>query len=344
MVRPMKIKEDSVKQLAEQIKNSKTLMIVSIKSLPSKQFQDIKKSIRGHAKVKVAKKNIMIRALKKIEKESILGLEKYIQENFAFTISDLEGFELAAILSKKKNPVFAKAGQIAPEDIEVKAGPTDLVPGPAISELGNLGLQVAVEDGKISIKQSKIVLKEGQTINADAASILQKLNIQPFSVGLEPVVIYDIESEKIYTDIKVDSEEAAEELRTAVGKSLGFAQKIVYYCKDTIGYLLAKANADGSALEKLQPVEEVKEEKKEEVKEDTSNTTEEKSEEAPVSEAKDEEKKEEEENSNTSKDKESETRVSESNDSNQNLEDNKDNEKQEEEKEDTQLNQPGGNA
>jgi len=244
-------KAKSVKVLADKISNSRTLMIVSIKSLPSRQFQEIKKSIREHALVRVAKKNIMLRAIKAVGKESIMPIEEFIQENCAFAISDLEGYELAGILSRKKTPVFAKAGQEATEDIEVKEGPTDLVPGPAISELGSLGLQVSVEDGKIAIKKSKVVIRAGGVINETAASIFQKLNIQPFSVGLNPIVIYDVQNEKMYTDIRIDSEESIIQLQTAAGKALGFAQKIVYYCKETIGYLLAKANTHAQALEKL---------------------------------------------------------------------------------------------
>lgn len=246
------VKEKAVKALAEKIKNAKTLMIVSIKGLPSKQFQMIKKAVREHALVQVAKKNIMIRAIDAIGKNSILDLKKYVQENSAFVISDMEGYELAGILTQKKNPVNAKTGQIALEDIEVKAGPTDLVPGPAISELGSVGLQVSVENGKLSIKNPKIIANKGQKISAEIASILQKLNIQPFSVGLEPVAIFDVEHEKIYTNIKINPKEAAINLKSAAGKALGFAQKIVYYCKQTIGYLLAKANSQVNALNKLQ--------------------------------------------------------------------------------------------
>ena len=150
------LKEKQVKNLVEIISKAKTLMLVSIKSLPSKQFQEIKKSIREHASVKVAKKNITLRVIKNIGGK-ILELNKYIKSDCAFVISDLEGFELAGILAKKKTPIYAKAGQMAQEDIEVKQGPTDLVPGPAISELGSLGLQVAVKNGKISIKKSKVV-------------------------------------------------------------------------------------------------------------------------------------------------------------------------------------------
>ena len=51
-----KTKKESVKKLAKQIKNAKTLMIVNVKNLPSRQFQEIKKTIREHALVKIAKK------------------------------------------------------------------------------------------------------------------------------------------------------------------------------------------------------------------------------------------------------------------------------------------------
>ena len=253
------VKEKAVNKLVDKMQHAKTIMVINIKGLPSKQFQEIKKAIREYAEISVAKKNIIIRAIEKFGKKSIVPLKKNILENCALAISDMEGYELAGILSQKKTPVAAKAGQEAPEDIKVMSGPTDLVPGPAISELGAIGLQVAVEGGKLSIKKSKVVVTKGQTINETTASILQKLNIMPFTVGLEPLAVYDVQEEKIYTDIKVDSEKARASLINAAGKSLGFAQKIIYYCKETIGYLLAKANADGNALGKLKPKEESKE-------------------------------------------------------------------------------------
>jgi large subunit ribosomal protein L10 len=242
-------KAKDVKELVEQIKNSRTLMIVSIRSLPSKQFQEIKKSVREYAPIKVAKNNIILRAVKGLEKSSALSLEKYIKENCAFALSNLEGFELAGMFLKKKNPVFAKAGQIAPCDIEIKAGPTNLVPGPAISELGALGLQVSVENGKLSIKASKVVVKKGQAISDGVAAVLQKLNIQPFTVGLEPLVIYDVKEEKIYTDIKIDSENMKKTLIENARKAVGFAQKIAYYCKETIGYFLIKGSVEAKAID-----------------------------------------------------------------------------------------------
>ena len=257
-----KKKEELVNSLIEKIKNSKTLMIVSIKGLPSKQFQNIKKSLRGDAEIIVAKKNIFLRTLKGFGKAN--DLENYINENCAFAFSDLDGFELARLLNKNKTPIFAKAGQTAPRDIEIKEGPTDLMPGPAISELGALGIQIAVEDGKIAIKKSKIIVKEGQEIKENAAALLQKLNIQPFTIGLEPLIVYDNETGKIYINIKINTEEAIKSLKEASAKALGFAQKIIYYCKETIGYFLGKANSHEKALDKLIKTEEVKIKNKEE--------------------------------------------------------------------------------
>lgn len=244
----IKSKEKQVKELSDKILKVNTLIVASIKNLPSKQFQEIKKMMRNQADIKVSKKNIMIRAIKNTEKSNILELENYIRSDCIFVISDIEGFQLAGILSKRKTPVFAKAGQIADEDIEVKKGPTELVPGPAISELGSLGLQISVEGGKISIKQSKIIVKKGHSINEAAASILQKLNIQPFKIGLEVLAVYDVKKEKIYTDVKIDSEKNIQELRDGMVRSLGLAQKISYYCKEAIGYFLSKASLNEKIL------------------------------------------------------------------------------------------------
>jgi large subunit ribosomal protein L10 len=241
------LKEKQVSELSNKINNAKTLMIASIKGLPSKQFQNIKKSVRDYALVKVASKNILLRALKS---SKVSSLEDYVGAECVFIISDLDAYELAGILAQKKTPVFAKAGQVAEDDIEVSDGPTDLVPGPAISELGALGLQVAVEDGKISIKAKKVVVSKGETISEGAASIFQKLNIMPFSVGLQVNVAYDVGSKKIFTEMKIDPEGYTEELKVASGKALGFAQKILYFCKETIGHFLLKGNADANVMKK----------------------------------------------------------------------------------------------
>jgi large subunit ribosomal protein L10 len=252
-----KKKLEAVEELTNLIKESRSIVMVSVKDLPSSQYQQIKKKLRENAEIKVIKKNIINKAIDNIEKGSIKNLKKYLKEDIALIFSKLDPFELSAILSKNKSAARAKIGQEVPEDIEVEAGPTELIPGPVVSELGGLGIPFAIEDGKINIKQSKIILKAGEKVTEAAASIMSKLDMKPMSVGLEPVLAYDAKEDKIFEDIKVDSEALIEEMKTLSGKALAFAVSIAYACKDTIKFLLAKAKSHEDALSGL-----IKEEKK----------------------------------------------------------------------------------
>lgn len=240
-----------VKELAEAIKGSSALLLLSIKSLPSPQLQKAKKEIRGRADIKVVKKNILLRAIDETKMPGIEGLKQYIQSDCALALSKEDAFGLAGWLSENKSPVSAKEGQIAEEDIKVEAGPTELMPGPAISELGALGLKVSVEEGKIAIREGKVVVKKGDKVSAGAASVFQKLDIKPFMVGVNVMVIYDAKADKIYKDIKIDRKKALADLVLSQAKALGFAIGIAYPSKNTIGFLLAKANAHLNALNKL---------------------------------------------------------------------------------------------
>jgi len=244
-------KTKTVEELANLMKTSNSIVIVSIKNLRSSQFHAIKKKLRENAVIKVAKKNVMNRVIDKIEKGSIKNFKKYLKEDQAFIFSKLDPFELSAILSKNKSMARAKAGQIINEDIVVEPGPTELVPGPIISELGAVGLKFSIEEGKINIREKKVILKAGGKVSEAQASIMAKLDMRPVAVGLEPVLAYDAKEDKIYEDIKIDSEKLIEELKRSYGKTLAFAVKIAYACKDTIGFLLAKANAEEKTIEKL---------------------------------------------------------------------------------------------
>ena len=233
------------------IKNKKTILIASIKNLPSAKFQEIGKKLRGKAEVRVPKKNLIIKALDSSGNEVVKKLKEQINDNIAILFSDMDAFDLALELIKNKSPTKAKAGQEALQDIEVQAGPTDLIPGPAISELGSLGIQIQIEKGKINIKEPKVIVKKGQKISAGAADIMSKLDIKPFLVGFIPLSAFDAKENKIYSDIKIDREETLKELKTAYGKALAFAVEIGYTTKETIKFLIGKAGMHEKALSAL---------------------------------------------------------------------------------------------
>ena len=253
-------KKKLVVELSNLIKNKKTILIASIKDIPSSQYQEIVKKLRGKAIVKVPKKNIIFRALDSSGNEAIKKLRDHIKENIAVLFSDIDAFELAAELISKKSPVKAKPGQESVKNIEIREGPTDLIPGPAITELGVLGIQIKIEKGKIHIKEPKIIVKEGEKISATAADIMNKFDIKPFLVGFIPLAAFDTKEGKLYLDIKIDKEKTLKDLKTAFGKALPFAVEIGYISDDTIKFMIGKAGAEGKVLEGLAPKEKVKEE------------------------------------------------------------------------------------
>lgn len=233
----------AVQDIKDLINNSKTVLIASIKNIPGSQFQEIGKKLRGTAIVKVPKKNLVKRAFNESKKVKIKELVDQLKDSFALLFSDLDSYELAGVLLKNRTAAKAKTGQIAPEDIEVPAGPTDLVPGPAISELGALGIQIKIQGGKIEIREPKVIAKKGTAISQGAAEIMSKLDIKPFSIGFKPVCAYDSVEDKIYLDIKIDREGILASLLDSYARALPFALEISYVTEDTVKLMIQKAGS-----------------------------------------------------------------------------------------------------
>jgi len=248
-------KKKAVLDLSKLLKEKKTFLIASIKNIPGSQFQEIVKKLRGKAIVKVPKKNLILKALDSSKDEEIKKIREKIGDSFALLFSDTDCFELAIDLIRKKSPAKAKVGQIALEDIEIPAGPTDLVPGPAISELGALGIQIQIENGKITIKSPKVIAKKDSKISQGAADMMSKLDIKPFTIGFIPVAAFDNELKIFYPDINIDPDKTLEDLKESYGRALPFAVQVGYATSETITFLIGKAGMHEKVIEKLQSQE-----------------------------------------------------------------------------------------
>jgi large subunit ribosomal protein L10 len=259
----------AVEDLKNLIENKKTILIASIKNLPASQFQEICKKLREKAIVKFPKKNLIIRALDSSGKEAIKNLKEKVGESVAVLFSDLDVFELAGELLASKSLAKAKAGQEATEDVEVQAGPTDLLPGPAISDLGAVGIDIQIEKGKITIRNPKVIVKKGEKVSSAAAEVMNKLDIKPFSVGFTPLCAFDNQEGKFYSELKIDKEGTLKELKVAFGKALPFAVEINYSNEETIKFLIGKVGSHEKVIsDKVNSAGDVVDNKKEEDNQD----------------------------------------------------------------------------
>ncbi|MCD6371583.1 MAG: 50S ribosomal protein L10 [Candidatus Aenigmarchaeota archaeon] len=245
-----KWKIEQINQLAEKLKGAPTIAIVNIKGMPAKEFHVLRDKLRGNVDIKVYKKTIIKFALDRVKNElrDIDKLKENLGEMPALIFSNLTPFKIAKLLAENKAPTFAKAGDIAPRDIVIEAGPTPFTPGPMVSELGKLGLKVKVEGGKIVIQQPTTIVKEGEEISAPVAELLMKLGIQPMEIGLELESAW--EDGFVYNKeiLRFDVNEYLGRLSNAASRAFILSIGLAYPTKENISILISKAYNEAKVL------------------------------------------------------------------------------------------------
>lgn len=247
-------KEEKIKvveELSKLMDSYPIIGFVDMRKLPTKQFQEIKKGLGENVIIKITKKTVIRFAIRKLKKENIAELERSIPLQPGLVVTKLSPFQFYKNVHQLKSSTYAKEGDIAGNDVEIKKGPTNLLPGPVISEFAKVKIPAGVEGGKIAIKKDVVVAKKGDVISSDLASILRKLNIEAAEVKLNVVVLY--ENGQIFkTDILKLVEEYPERMKEAFGQALNLSIAIGYPTKENVKYLLSKAYQEAKALEKLE--------------------------------------------------------------------------------------------
>ena len=242
-------KRDKVMNLAKEISSSKTVAVLNMEDLPSRELQKIRKNVGDKVNLRMTRKTLLRLALDASGRKSASKLVEHIDEGMpALLLSELDSFELWQLLKENMSESPAKPGQKAPFDIIIPAGPTSFAPGPILGELGDVGIKAGINAGKIEIKEDSLVVKEGEEINEKLSAILSRLNIRPMKMGLNLIVSLEDETLFLRKTLDVDSEEYAKDL----GKSYSDAVKLAYsqsILTDKVkDLLLVKANADATKL------------------------------------------------------------------------------------------------
>lgn len=234
-----KDKPKEVEKIVHLIESYPIIGILNIYKLPSRQLQIIKQKLEGVAKIRVGKKNIIKRALDR--KPELKTLKDKISGQPALILTKMNPFKLYKLVKENKSPAPAKIGDIAPKDIEIKAGKTDLQPGPAITTLQKVGIKTRVEGGKITILSDCVICKKGERISEDVANVLGLLKIEPMEIGLD--LLAACEGGIIYDKNVLDIDEAKyeSEIRKSVKEMTNLSIFVGYPIKETIEIMLRLA-------------------------------------------------------------------------------------------------------
>ncbi|KAG9354672.1 hypothetical protein JZ751_001385 [Albula glossodonta] len=166
--------------------------IVGADNVGSKQMQTIRLSLRGKAVVLMGKNTMMRKAIRG-HLENNPALEKllpHIRGNVGFVFTKEDLTEVRDMLLANKVPAAARAGAIAPCDVTVPAQNTGLGPEKT-SFFQALGITTKISRGTIEILSDVQLIKTGDKVGASEATLLNMLNISPFSFGLIIQQVYD---------------------------------------------------------------------------------------------------------------------------------------------------------
>ncbi|XP_039188607.1 60S acidic ribosomal protein P0 [Crotalus tigris] len=166
--------------------------IVGADNVGSKQMQQIRMSLRGKAVVLMGKNTMMRKAIRG-HLENNPALEKllpHIRGNVGFVFTKEDLTEIRDMLLANKVPAAARAGAIAPCDVIVPAQNTGLGPEKT-SFFQALGITTKISRGTIEILSDVQLIKTGDKVGASEATLLNMLNISPFSFGLIIQQVFD---------------------------------------------------------------------------------------------------------------------------------------------------------
>jgi len=166
--------------------------MVGVDNVGSKQMQKIRIALRGHGEVLMGKNTMMRKAIRG-HLDNNPALEKllpHIKGNvgFVFTKGDLT--EIRQIIMENKVAAPAKAGAFCPDVVKVPPQNTGLGPEKT-SFFQALNIPTKISKGTIEILNEVKLLEPGDRVGPSEATLLNMLNISPFTYGLAIEQVYD---------------------------------------------------------------------------------------------------------------------------------------------------------
>lgn len=187
-----KWKESYFTKLNGFIEEYTKIVIVSVNNVGSNQMQKIRRVLRGKGELLMGK-NTMIRKAFRDKLDVHPEYEEfltYVKGNLGFIFTNDDPSVIRDKIGTHKVNAPAKPGAFSPIAVTVPKGVTMLGPGDtAFFQALNIGTKIT--KGNIEITNDVHLLKPGDKVGASEAALLNKLNISPFTYGMEVVSIFD---------------------------------------------------------------------------------------------------------------------------------------------------------
>ena len=132
---------------------------------------------------------------------------------FVFTNGDLKEVRDKILANRVAAP--ARAGALAPADVWIPAGNTGMEPGKT-SFFQALGVPTKIARGTIEITSDLKLVEAGSKVGASEATLLNMLNISPFTYGMGITQVYDEGQTFPSSVLDITEDELLKTLTTAI--------------------------------------------------------------------------------------------------------------------------------
>ncbi|KAG7089703.1 60s acidic ribosomal protein P2 [Marasmius oreades] len=235
-------KELYFQKLKELLNQYPSIFIVNVDNVGSNQMHQIRVALRGKGVVLMGKNTMVRRALRSILAESpqFERLLPHVKGNigFVFTNGDLK--EVRDVITANKVAAPARAGAFAPKDVTVPAGNTGMEPGKT-SFFQALGIPTKIARGTIEIVSDIKVVTAGTRVGSSEATLLNMLNISPFTYGMTVAQIYDAGTTFPPNVLDVDESELISRFATGIRNIAAISLAIEFPTIASIGHSLVNA-------------------------------------------------------------------------------------------------------
>jgi len=207
-------------------------------------------SLRQEMVLTMAKKTLVRRAWKKagLSEEELDTLFDGVTIPMLVQTASLNAFQLYSELDKTRTGRPAKAGDLAPNDIIIEAGPTSFPPGPIVGEFNSVGIPAKIDKGKVSIQKTVTAVEKGQPISADMGLMLSKLEINPIEIGLILSGVIEGGTVMAAKDLDLDLDGFTANIKSATSGAFNLACNIGWFTNETVSVLLSKAAGEALAV------------------------------------------------------------------------------------------------
>lgn len=169
-----------------------SVFVVNVDNVGSNQMHQIRVALRGKGVVLMGKNTMVRRALRTLipENPQFERLLPHVRGNVGFVFSKGDLKEIRDVIVANKVAAPARAGAFAPKDVTVPAGNTGMEPGKT-SFFQALGIPTKIARGTIEIVSDVKVVTALTRVGPSEATLLNMLNISPFTYGMTVNQIYD---------------------------------------------------------------------------------------------------------------------------------------------------------